>query len=48
MQQSRMISDKDWQRSKRYAITVPGKHFVQEDSGPRIGAAVAHWLKSIS
>jgi haloalkane dehalogenase len=25
-------------------VTVPGAHFVQEDSGPAIGAAVAAWL----
>jgi len=25
-------------------ITVPGSHFVQEDSGQRIGVAVAEWL----
>lgn len=25
-------------------ITVPGKHFIQEDSGPAIGAAIAGWM----
>jgi haloalkane dehalogenase len=25
-------------------ITVPGRHFVQEDSGAEIGAAIAEWL----
>jgi haloalkane dehalogenase len=25
-------------------ITVPGLHFVQEDSGPQIGQAIAAWL----
>lgn len=27
-------------------ITVPGIHFIQEDSGDRIGAAIAEWLRS--
>ncbi|WP_245607203.1 haloalkane dehalogenase [Pseudonocardia spinosispora] len=27
-------------------VTVPGSHFVQEDSGTLIGQAVADWLKS--
>jgi hypothetical protein len=26
-------------------ITVAGRHFVQEDSGPDIGRAVADWIK---
>lgn len=25
-------------------VTVPGIHFVQEDSGPEIGAAIARWV----
>jgi haloalkane dehalogenase len=25
-------------------VTVPGSHFIQEDSGPQIGAAIAAWL----
>ena len=25
-------------------VTVPGIHFLQEDSGPRIGQAIAEWL----
>jgi len=29
-------------------VTVPGVHFVQEDSGPAIGAAVAAWMKAHS
>jgi haloalkane dehalogenase len=29
-------------------ITVPGSHFIQEDSGPAIGRAVADWMKSNS
>lgn len=27
-------------------VTIPGIHFVQEDSGPEIGAAIAAWLAS--
>ena len=27
-------------------ITVPGSHFIQEDSGPAIGRAVADWMKA--
>lgn len=27
-------------------VTVPGSHFVQEDSGKHIGRAVAEWLRS--
>jgi haloalkane dehalogenase len=29
-------------------VTVPGVHFVQEDSGPAIGQAVADWMKAHS
>jgi haloalkane dehalogenase len=29
-------------------VTVPGSHFIQEDSGPAIGQAVATWLKTCS
>jgi haloalkane dehalogenase len=29
-------------------ITVPGSHFIQEDSGPAIGQAVAKWMKANS
>jgi haloalkane dehalogenase len=25
-------------------VTVPGSHFIQEDSGPAIGRAVAGWM----
>jgi haloalkane dehalogenase len=28
--------------------TVPGSHFIQEDSGPAIGRAVAGWMKANS
>jgi haloalkane dehalogenase len=27
-------------------VTVPGSHFIQEDSGPEIGQAVAGWMKA--
>ena len=27
-------------------VTVPGSHFIQEDSGPVIGRAVANWIKA--
>ncbi len=26
-------------------VTVPGSHFIQEDSGPAIGRAIADWIK---
>jgi haloalkane dehalogenase len=29
-------------------VTVPGSHFIQEDSGPAIGRAVAGWMKASS
>jgi haloalkane dehalogenase len=29
-------------------VTVPGSHFIQEDSGPAIGKAVAAWMKAHS
>jgi haloalkane dehalogenase len=29
-------------------VTVPGSHFIQEDSGPAIGAAVAGWMRTNS
>jgi haloalkane dehalogenase len=28
-------------------VTVRGSHFVQEDSGPEIGRAIATWLQTI-
>ena len=28
-------------------VTVPGIHFIQEDSGPEIGRAIADWLRSL-
>jgi haloalkane dehalogenase len=27
-------------------VTVPGSHFIQEDSGPAIGRAVANWIRA--
>jgi haloalkane dehalogenase len=27
-------------------VTVPGSHFIQEDSGSLIGQAVADWMKT--
>ncbi|WP_291863622.1 haloalkane dehalogenase [Bradyrhizobium sp.] len=27
-------------------VTVPGSHFIQEDSGPAIGRAVARWMQT--
>jgi haloalkane dehalogenase len=27
-------------------VTVPGSHFIQEDSGPAIGRAVSDWMKA--
>jgi len=29
-------------------VTVPGSHFIQEDSGPAIGRAVVAWMKAHS
>jgi len=29
-------------------VTVPGVHFIQEDSGPAIGQAIADWMKAHS
>lgn len=28
-------------------VTVPGIHFIREDSGPEIGRAVANWLRGL-
>ncbi|MGD2103105.1 MAG: haloalkane dehalogenase [Acidimicrobiia bacterium] len=28
-------------------VTVPGLHFIQEDSGPEIGQAIAAWLRTL-
>jgi haloalkane dehalogenase len=29
-------------------VTVPGSHFIQEDSGAAIGRAIAAWMKAHS
>jgi haloalkane dehalogenase len=29
-------------------VTVPGSHFIQEDSGPAIGRAIADWMTAKS
>jgi haloalkane dehalogenase len=34
-----------WPRQE--TVTVRGHHFVQEDSGPEIGEAIASWLSRI-
>jgi len=28
-------------------VTVPGLHFIQEDSGAEIGRAIASWLRQL-
>jgi haloalkane dehalogenase len=33
--------------SNQTKVTVAGIHFVQEDSGPEIGTAIADWLRGI-
>jgi haloalkane dehalogenase len=33
--------------SNQSTVTVRGSHFVQEDSGPQIGRAIASWLSSL-
>ena len=35
---------RDWKNQTE--VTVPGSHFIQEDSGPAIGQAVAAWMKA--
>jgi len=39
-------AQRDWCRTwpNQQEVTVPGIHFVQEDSGPQIGRAIADWL----
>ncbi len=32
----------------QHEVTVPGSHFIQEDSGPAIGKAVAGWMQAHS
>ena len=36
---------RSWPNQKE--VTVPGKHFVQEDSPSKIGKAIAEWLKEL-
>ena len=36
---------RSWPNQKE--VTVPGKHFVQEDSPSKIGKAIADWLKGL-
>lgn len=28
-------------------VTVPGRHFIQEDSGPQVGQAIGRWLEHL-
>ncbi len=34
--------------SNQREVTVPGSHFIQEDSGPAIGSAIAEWMTAHS
>lgn len=36
---------RDW--PNQLEVTVPGIHFIQEDSGPAIGQAIANWLDGL-
>ena len=36
---------RDWHNQRE--VTVPGYHFIQEDSPTEIGQAVADWLASL-
>lgn len=36
---------RSWENQEE--VTVPGSHFVQEDSGPEIGRHIASWLEKI-
>ncbi len=36
---------RSWPNQKE--VTVPGLHFVQEDSPAEIGQAVVHWLQAL-
>jgi haloalkane dehalogenase len=42
-------AQRDWCRTwpNQQEVTVPGIHFVQEDSGPQIGRAIADWLSPL-
>jgi haloalkane dehalogenase len=37
---------RSWKNQRE--VTVPGSHFIQEDSGPLIGRAIADWMTSHS
>jgi haloalkane dehalogenase len=37
---------RNWQNQRE--VTVPGSHFIQEDSGPAIGKAIVQWMASHS
>jgi hypothetical protein len=32
----------------QHEVTVPGKHFLQEDSTNEIGQAIADWLRKLT
>ena len=34
--------------SNQTEVAVPGSHFIQEDSGPAIGRAIAAWMTANS
>ncbi len=42
-------AQRDWCRSwpNQQEVTVPGIHFIQEDSGPQIGRAINRWLEPL-
>jgi haloalkane dehalogenase len=42
------VRDFCWSWKNQTEVTVPGSHFIQEDSGPAIGRAVAGWIKANS
>jgi haloalkane dehalogenase len=37
---------RDWKNQRE--VTVAGSHFIQEDSGPAIGKAIADWMTAHS
>jgi len=37
---------RSWKNQRE--VTVPGSHFIQEDSGPAIGSAIADWMTAHS
>ena len=54
VRQRRTGRDPDWRRQRDFCrtwknqteVTVPGSHFIQEDSGPAIGQAIAAWMNA--